>query len=165
MEKLIIRVTERPSHESPEKIIKWFCVVFGLSGNENSNDIGVQILKKFIMDSKNRKNGLSSSDFKFKVKIPKSTVIYHLNRFISTGLIVKKGRKYFLRATSLMSAIEEIEYDINKEFKKMLDTAMEFEQMFNIDGIDRFNKIKRINRNKINKKSLKLRRGYYGSKQ
>ncbi|MCL4381053.1 MAG: hypothetical protein M1331_01175 [Candidatus Marsarchaeota archaeon] len=143
MEKIVIRVIERPSDESPEKIIKWFCVVFGLSDNDNGNDIGVQILKKFIMDSDSRKSGLSSSDLKLSPRVPKSTAIYHLNRFISSGLIVKKGRKYYLRATNLLRAIEEIEYDIDKEFRKMLDTAMEFDRMFSIP-----------------KKSSKIRRGY-----
>ncbi len=47
MEKIVIRVIERPSSENPEKIIEWFCMVFGLSDKDNSNDIGVQILKKF----------------------------------------------------------------------------------------------------------------------
>ena len=132
MEKIVIRVIERPSNESPEKIIKWFCMVFGLSDNDSNNDIGVQILKKFIMNSNSRDGGLSSSDLKFNPRVPKSTTIYHLNRFISSGLIVKKGRKYYLRATNLLRAIEEIEYDINKEFQKMLDTAIEFDRMLSI---------------------------------
>ncbi len=132
MEKIVIRVIERPSSENPEKIIEWFCMVFGLSDKDNSNDIGVQILKKFIMNSSSGGSGLSSSDLKLSPRVPKSTAIYHLNRFISSGLIVKKGRKYYLRATNLLRAIEEIEYDINKEFQKMLDTAIEFDKMLNM---------------------------------
>ena len=142
MEKIIIKVTEKPNKD-PEKIIKWFCIVFGLSDEEEKNNIETQILKKFIMNAENRNNGITSSDLKFNKPIPKSTVIYHLNRFISSGLIIKKGRKYYLRATNLLKAIEEIEYDINKEFKKMLDIALDFDKLM-INHQKKIRKIKKL---------------------
>ncbi len=142
MEKIIIKVTEKPNKD-PEKIIKWFCIVFGLSDEEEKNNIETQILKKFIMNAENRNNGITSSDLKFNKPIPKSTVIYHLNRFISSGLIIKKGRKYYLRATNLLKAIEEIEYDINKEFKKMLDIALDFDKLM-INYQKKIRKIKKL---------------------
>ncbi len=127
MEKIIIRVIEKPI-KNPEKIIKWFCIVFGLLEEDTGSNIETQILKKFIMNA-NENNGITSSSLKFNKPTPKSTVIYHLNRFISSGLIIKKGRKYYLRATDLAKSIEEIEYDINKEFKKMFDTATDFNKL------------------------------------
>lgn len=142
MEKIIIKVTEKPNRD-PEKIINWFCIVFGLSDEEEKNNIETQILKKFIMNAENKNNGITSSDLKFNKHIPKSTVIYHLNRFISSGLIIKKGRKYYLRATNLLKAIEEIEYDINKEFKKMLDIALDFDKLM-INYQKKIRKIKKL---------------------
>ena len=61
--------------------------------------------------------------------MPAVTVIYHLNRFIDAGLLVKRGRKYYLRASEMYKAIEEIQYDMEREMKRMLDTAREFDKL------------------------------------
>jgi hypothetical protein len=55
-----------------------------------------------------------------------------LNRFIDAGLLVKRGRKYYLRASEMQKAIEEIEYDISREMQRMLDTAKEFDRLMEL---------------------------------
>ncbi|MDE1868365.1 MAG: hypothetical protein KGH60_00130 [Candidatus Micrarchaeota archaeon] len=127
MERIIIRFVERPDSDEPEEMIKWFCHVFGLS-NDDDNGIEEEILKSFVKAAY-RDEGLSSSELKLHSDMARSTVIYHLNRFIDAGLLVKHGRKYFLRASEMSKAIEEIEYDIEREMRRMLDTAKEFDRL------------------------------------
>jgi len=62
-------------------------------------------------------------------------VIYHLNRFIEAGVIVKRGRKYHLRAKEMAKVVEELEYDIDREMHRMLDMAKDFDRLF--DASDR----------------------------
>lgn len=128
MEKIVIRFVERPDSNDPEEIIKWFCEVFGLSSGNDYNSIEEQILKSFV-EAAQKDEGLSSSELNLDTDLARSTVIYHLNRFIEAGLIIKKGRRYYLRASEMEKAIEEIEYDINREIKRMLDTAKQFDLM------------------------------------
>lgn len=128
MERLVIRFVERPDSEDPEKIIRWFCEVLGLSSGNANNNIEEQILKSFI-DAAQQDKGLSSSELKLDTTLARSTVIYHLNRFIESGLLIKKGRKYYLRASEMQKAIEEIEYDVNREMRRLLDTAKMFDRM------------------------------------
>ena len=45
------------------------------------------------------------------------------------GLLVKRGRKYYLRASEMHKAIEEIEYDVSREMQRMMDTAKEFDML------------------------------------
>lgn len=128
MERIVIKVLEKPDFNDPEKLIKWFCEVLGLSSEEDSTSIGEQILSSFTKAAY-LDEGISSSELKFSTGIARSTVIYHLNRFIDSGLLVKKGRKYYLRASEMSKAIEEIEYDIDRELSRMLDTAKEFDKL------------------------------------
>ncbi|MDE1865381.1 MAG: winged helix-turn-helix transcriptional regulator [Candidatus Micrarchaeota archaeon] len=128
MERLVIRFLERPDSNDPEQIIKWFCEVFGLAGEGEKNPIEEQILKNFVQAAQHD-SGLSSSELKLETDLARSTVIYHLNRFIDAGLLVKRGRKYFLRASEMQKAIEEIEYDVSREMQRMMDTAKEFDMM------------------------------------
>ena len=127
--KIIIRTVEQPSSgNSPQELIHWFCEAFGFSSGEDENSIEEQILKKFV-EAAYSGRGLSSSELKFTPPVARSTVIYHLNRFIDSGLLVKRGRLYYLRAAEMSKAIQEIEYDIDREMRRMLDLAKEFDSL------------------------------------
>ncbi len=129
IERISIRVVGVPDKKTTQQLIKWFCMAFGLE-NESSADQGIEeeLLGKFIAAAYSDK-GISSSEIKLKNKIARSTVIYHLNRMMEAGLIVKRGRQYYLRATDMYRSIEEIEYDLEREMMRMLDTAKEFDRL------------------------------------
>lgn len=130
MKKIVIKSLDRPSEKKPEYMIRWFCEAFGLS-NTDEDTIESQLLKYFLIAAQ-KSDGISSSHIKLKGSVARTTVIYHMNRFIETGLVVKKGRKYYLRSNALSSAIEEIEYDIDRELQRMHDIAKDFDKQFNI---------------------------------
>ncbi|MDE1870813.1 MAG: winged helix-turn-helix transcriptional regulator [Candidatus Micrarchaeota archaeon] len=132
MERIVIKFIERPDFNDPEKILKWFCDVFGLSSDGEPNSIEEQILRNFTEAAYSSNKGLSSSELRLNTQLARSTVIYHLNRFRDAGLLVKKGRKYYLRASEMRKAIEEIEYDINREMQRMLDMAGEFDKLMEV---------------------------------
>ncbi len=132
MKSIMIRSVERSSSKKPEELIRWFCYALGLSNDEETG-IEEQILIRFAYAAK-KNEGIPSSAITIKPEIARSTIIYHLNRLIDSGLIVKKGRKYYLRATEMSKAIEEIEYDLNREIMKMLAAAKEFDRLINQKG-------------------------------
>ena len=131
MNRIVINFYERPDSDEPDELIRWFCRVFGLSNDSEPNPIGEQILIRFAEAAQNRV-GLSSSELDLDTDLAKSSVIYHLNRFIEAGLLVKRGRKYYLRASEMQKAIEEIEYDVERELSRMLDTAKELDRIMSI---------------------------------
>ncbi len=131
MEKIVIKAVDKPAYRNPDEFIRWLCEAFGLSNPNEKDSIEAEILKRFVVAAAGN-TGISSSQIVLKPKVARSTVIYHLNRFIDSGLVVKKGRKYYLRAQELSSAIEEIEYDINREMMRILDAAREFDRAFDL---------------------------------
>lgn len=129
MGKIVIRSVDKPAYRNPNELIQWFCEALGLSNANGKGSIEAEILKRFIMAAASN-SGISSSQIRLKPEVARSTVIYHINRFMEVGLVVKRGRKYYLRAQELSSSIEEIEYDINREMMRLLDTAREFDRIF-----------------------------------
>jgi DNA-binding Lrp family transcriptional regulator len=127
MRKIAIRSLERPDTDSPEALLKWFCTALGLSAND-SDDIEEKILKELFYSAR-ANEGISSSEMNLDTDLSRSTVIYHLNRLIETGIAVKRGRKYYLRANEMSKVIEELEYDIEREMQRMLDVAKEFDSL------------------------------------
>ncbi|ASI13515.1 ArsR family transcriptional regulator [Candidatus Mancarchaeum acidiphilum] len=129
MKFIIIKSVDKPYSDDPDSFISWFCKSFGLESEiENSDSIEKDLLKQFINAALAGK-GISSSDLTENFKIARTTIIYHLNRLIEAGWIVKRGRMYYLRGKELSDVIEEIEYDINREMMKMLDIAKQFDRL------------------------------------
>ena len=126
MMRIIIRSVQRPDNESPEALIHWFCTVFDLS-EPNGVSIEEQILKEFVNAAYNNR-GLSSTELSSVHELARSTVIYHLNRLLEIGLLVKQGRRYYLRANEMSRAIEEMQFDLEREMRKMMMAAMEFDR-------------------------------------
>ena len=126
---IVIRSVEKPDigRGKPDNLIRWFCEALGLSA-ESGDDLEERILKDFIYAAF-RDRGLSSSEIKLDRPTPRSTVVYHLNRFVDLGLVVKRGRRYYLRATDMAKVVEELEYDMNREMMKMLDMARELDSI------------------------------------
>ncbi|MCL5007548.1 MAG: winged helix-turn-helix domain-containing protein [Candidatus Marsarchaeota archaeon] len=132
MKKIVIKNIAMPTSSDPDSIIRWMCEAFGFSGDATGDNIDLDILRIFTSEYGRRGvKGISSSEIKVDQNVARSTIIYHLNRFIEAGLVVKRGRKYYLRAPELSRAIEEIEYDIEREMHRMLDMAREFDRMMN----------------------------------
>lgn len=127
--RIVIRTVERVSNKTPTEFVKWLCEALGLAeGEENAKALDQQILEKLIVASR-LDTGITSSEIGKKEGIARSTVIYHLNRLINTGLVTKRGRKYYLRAMDVASTIKEIEYDIDREFSRIHDAAQEFDRV------------------------------------
>ena len=130
MGKIVIRDVERPDSKNPNAMMRWFLAVFDLGDGNEANTIEAQILGQLVKVGY-KGEGISSADLKLKPPIPRSTVIYHLNRLMELGIIVKRGRKYYLRATEMTKVFEEIEYDIQREMQRMIDMAKEFDRLMN----------------------------------
>lgn len=134
MERITIRFMEKPDLNDAEGIIRWFCEVFGLSNQRIDNPVEVQILKAFVEAARDGK-ALSSSELDLETKLARSTVIYHLNRFRDAGLIVKQGRKYYLRASLMEKVIQEISYDLQRELAGLMESAKRLDMMLHSNMI------------------------------
>ena len=72
MEHIIIRIVEKPNFNNPEKMLKWFCDVFGLSsGTDGEESLEEQILRNFT-EAAHENKGLASSELRLKTDLARS---------------------------------------------------------------------------------------------
>ena len=128
-EKLVIKAINRPHGAGEEKLLEWFCDVFDLGGSGN---LEPEILKEIAGSSING-IGVTSMELKEKLETPRSTVIYHLNRFIYSGIVIRKGRRYYLRSSDMASTMEELQSEILHEFNRLINFAQRLDQMIEED--------------------------------
>lgn len=58
----------------------------------------------------------------------RTTVIYHLNRLVEGGLLVKKGNLYFIRGGSLEAMVKELKKDVDALFEELVEVAREVDR-------------------------------------
>ncbi|MDE1860842.1 MAG: helix-turn-helix transcriptional regulator [Candidatus Micrarchaeota archaeon] len=124
-EKIVIRAVNKPNNEKAGAILEWFCQVFDLGDNEDG--LEPTMFREIVVASFSGE-GVTSKDLNKKFDTPRSTVIYHLNRFIYSGLVIRRGRRYYLRSEDMASTIEELHDDMNREFNRLLQFAEKLDE-------------------------------------
>ena len=70
---------------------------------------------------------ISSRDIMSLGEMSQAAVIYHLNLFQRSGLVVKDGRNYYLRGFTLSNALDELENDMHRRFEHLRGIARKIE--------------------------------------
>ena len=86
-------------------------------------------LRQLLKENRARMNSEKTNK-----KGTQGAIVYHINMFMSHGLVIKQGRRYFLRSASLDETIEELEQDMLRRMRKLRELAKhideEMEAMF-----------------------------------
>ncbi len=115
--RVILIFLNRPEEESTlDGEIAWICKALGFADDEN--DLATFIFKSIIYASKTG-DGITSKEIADKTRVTQAAIIYHLNLFIRTGLVIKQGRFYMLRARTLDESFEELQFDLMNRLQKM----------------------------------------------
>jgi len=118
---IVIRYISVPAQEdSADSETDYIYQCLGL-GNER-DDVGLAVFRALVRASK-QGTGISSRDIMELSEVSQAAVIYHLNLFQRSGLVIKDGRMYYLRGHSLEQTLEEIEGDMHMRFEHLKSIA------------------------------------------
>lgn len=88
----------------------------------NLNATTAKVLR-LLIEARKRGKGLTSDQISGRLNIPQSNVVYHLNKLMIGGLVIRMGRLYFLRGPTLLETFDEIEQDIQRYFNHLKQLA------------------------------------------
>lgn len=125
-EKIVVKTVTKPSIESAQALTDWFFDTFDLSGKSGTPE---REMFQIIVSNSLKGTGTSSKHISKSLKVPLSTVIYDLNKFIDSGLVVRKGREYYLRASDFESTIQELQAEMLMEFSRMMQFASKLDAL------------------------------------
>ena len=123
---IIIRKVEDPVDASPDKQLEWICECLGIDEND---ELARKIFKALVLAGE-KGGGVSTREITDKTHVTQGAVVYHMNFFMRSGIIIKQGRKYFLRSYSLSNTIEEMEQDMMRTMDRMRRIAKLLEEEF-----------------------------------
>ncbi|MBI4399459.1 hypothetical protein HY570_01805 [Candidatus Micrarchaeota archaeon] len=121
---LSIKEIERPLSNDIEEEVAWLCKCLGFS--DEKEDVATDIFKELLTALYEHK-GISTKEVKTRRQVTRGAIVYHLNQFMRSGLVVKKGRAYYLRELSLSRTLEEVEEDFLRMIKRMRDIAKDID--------------------------------------
>lgn len=124
---IAIREIDTPRDADVEEELDWICECLGLG--DEKDQLAREIFREVILASRERE-GVSSREIKEKQHVTQAAVVYHLNIFQSSGLIIKQGRRYYLRAQTLDDTLEEIEQDMLRRMARLRRIAKKVQEEF-----------------------------------
>jgi predicted transcriptional regulator len=112
--------------KSPEKNLnkelQWFGTSLGLF---NLRDKDKSLFRVFIelLKSTKSKKPLSSEELALRLNLARGTVIHHINKLISSGIVITEGSKYTLRVDNLKELVTQLEKDIKRTCEELKEVA------------------------------------------
>jgi predicted transcriptional regulator len=134
-QQITLKRLERPQKRNLEQELDAFCKALAIPTDDQSvaKDIFLEILQK---EGKGKEGGgMRSIIISKKMRLTRGGTVYHLNKLMESGLIVRRGREYELRAQSLEETVDEMEDDMRRMFKMVKRMAAEIDEEL---GIERY---------------------------
>lgn len=125
---VIIRKIRIPAPGTLDEDIDFICKSFGYFTERDKQDSAGKIFRMLVKEACGQSKGLTSDEIAHELKLTRGAIVYHLNSFIDSGLIIKERNRYRLRASSLQRCLEEIKEDMERMMKRMSKIAMEIDK-------------------------------------
>ena len=112
----------KPSEKSLNKELQWFGTSLGLFNLRDKDKSLFRIFIELLKSAKSKKT-LSSDELALRLGLTRGTVVHHINKLISAGIVVTEGNKYALRVDNLKDLVEQVERDIKRTCEELKEVA------------------------------------------
>ena len=118
-----IREVAEPRVADPDATIEY---IFRCLGGSEDDELAKEVFRELV---KTGEKGVRSKEIQEKTGVTQGAVVYHLNTFRRSGLIIKEGRYYYLKRPTLDRTLEEMEYEMLRHFQRMKKLAKLMDEM------------------------------------
>lgn len=128
---MIFRITVGPIQRSVERDLNSELQVFGGSlGFFGIRDKDKSCFRVFIELVKHARNGelVSSDELAHRLGLTRGTVIHHINKLLEARIVIVKNNRYVLRESNLVSLIDELRVDLNKQLDALEQIAHDIDK-------------------------------------
>ena len=112
----------RPYKSTINEDLQWLGSSLGLFSLRDKDKSCFRIFIELLKSAK-RHQGLSSDEMAARLKLSRGTIIFHINKLASTGIVINDKNKYMLRVDSLKELINEIDKDLNRTMDRLKEVG------------------------------------------
>jgi predicted transcriptional regulator len=124
VKKITIIKHKKPKQLNLNEEIQWFSSCLGMFNKRDKEKSQFRIFVNLLKEKK----PLSSDQIANCSNLSRSTAIHHISKLKSSGLIIEKDKRYFLRVYNLEGLIKHIEKDVLSTFKIIREISREIDK-------------------------------------
>lgn len=125
MHRITIIELGAPNSRSVQEELGWICRSFDL--DPKRDQLAFEIFLH-LLDKSRKGEGVKTIDITKTANVTQAAIVYHMNAFLNSGLVVKKGAKYYLRGGTLGGTMAEIENDMLRRMRMMREMAKRIDE-------------------------------------
>jgi len=124
--KITIVSMRKPADEINEKL-QWFGASLGLFG---ARDKDKSCFRIFIVLIKNLKEEgpLSSDEIADRTGLTRGTVVHHINKMMSSGIVTAEKNGYQLKVDNLEQLTDVVKSNVDRAFESLSDVAKDLDK-------------------------------------
>jgi predicted transcriptional regulator len=122
----IIKV--KTPEDSINEEIQWISRSLGLFSERDKDRSCFRVFLEILRT----KRPLSSDELAYHLGLTRGTVVHHLSKLISAGLVVVQDNKYSLRAKNLETTLKKMKADVLSAYEEIEEVAKEIDKKLRI---------------------------------
>ncbi len=131
--RIYLQDLQPPPKAREEDDIEWLCRSLNLFTKKDEDKSTYKVFKTLVEASISGEPK-TSTEIARKLNLTRGTVLFHLKKFHSSGLIARiSGRRYALRQPSLEETIEDMMRDSQRIFERMRRIAAEIDKELGVE--------------------------------
>lgn len=130
IQKITIVKIRKPMKSDINEELQWLGSSLGLFSLRDKDRSCFRIFIELLKNM--NKSGITSDELAYRLNLSRGTVIHHMKKLKSSGLVVSKGNKYLLRVDNLDSLVDEVKKDIDRAYEDLKDVAKDIDRKLGI---------------------------------
>ncbi|MFA5077609.1 MAG: hypothetical protein WC488_04240 [Candidatus Micrarchaeia archaeon] len=114
VQKITIVGLDAPHSSDVKSELVWMCKCLDMDPKRDRLAFDIFL---HLLDASRKGGGVKTIEITRTNNVTQAAVVYHMNTFMRAGLIVRRGREYYLRGGSLEKTVEEVEADMLRRMR------------------------------------------------
>ena len=131
-QRITIVKIRKPKAKVVNEDLQWFCSSLGLFSLRDKNSSCFRIFIELLKAARHERP-ISSDEIAARLGLTRGTVVHHLNKLISSGLIIAEANSYVLRVSSLEELVELVKKDTLDVFEQLRSVAQELDDELGLE--------------------------------
>ncbi len=131
-QRITIVKIRKPKAKVVNEDLQWFCSSLGLFSLRDKNSSCFRIFIELLKAARHERP-ISSDEIAARLGLTRGTVVHHLNKLISSGLISTEANSYVLRVSSLEELVELVKKDTLDVFEQLRGVAQELDDELGLE--------------------------------
>ena len=113
------------------KDLQWFCTSLGLVGNRDRNLSTFRIFITLLKASRQGKL-LSSDNIAYETSLSRATVIHHLTKLSTSGIILEEHERYKLAVDNLEELVKHVKLEIAQSMADLEEISKRIDEQLGL---------------------------------